>query len=342
MSTLQGHVGFLLRNSFKDRLASQNDESSGSSVMLAVWELSTGAKIPFPNGTGSNASIARAAGAYSNDGKYLVVGGRGVDFVRIYDASTLAFLKGKDYSAYSVSVDCRAIDISPNNQFVAVGSPSAINGASFHVFNFSDMSEVTLGDAWTTGNPLSIRFSPNGSLCAIANQGANYLTVYETTNWTRVTTGIAPSVINYVAEFSPDGLHLVVGTGSSPYFRVYATSDWSLVKTPTGAEIPGAVIRGCAFSPNGQKMVVTTESTAPFAKVYEPAMGYTLNATQPSLTGMSSARGISFNKKGTEFAIGHQVSGQLSAITRISTETMTSLTPVVGSQSASQWVAYNR
>lgn len=167
------------------------------------------------------------------------------------------------------------------------------------------------------------------------------LTIYETATWTRLTTGITPSVINYVAEFSPDGSHLVVGTGSSPYFQVYATSDWSLVKTPTGTEIPGTTIRGCAFSLNGQKMVVNTESTIPFAKVYEPALGYTLNATQPSLTSMVGVRGVSFNRTGTEFALGHNIGSGSTAITRINTNTMAVLTPLVGGTN-SDWVAYNR
>ena len=343
MSAKTGYAGVLLKPRFVDCIASPNDQSSGSSIRLAVWNLKTGNRLPFPDGTGTNASIERASGRFSKDGKYLVVGGRGVDFVRIYTAKTRSFLKGKDYSAYSVAIDCRAIDISPNNQFVAVGSDSAINGATFHVFNFSDMSEVTLGTAWAGGSPLSIRFSPDGALCAIANAYSNYLTVYETATWTKITTGIVPTIVSYVAEFSPDGNHLVVGLSSSPYFKVYAVSNWALVKTPTGTEIPGSIIRGCAFSRDGQKMAITTDSTAPFVKVYNPKSDYALSGSQPALTGIVNARGISFNRSGNEFAVGHSSNGQLSVITRIKTSTMAVLAPRVGgATSVAEWVAYNR
>lgn len=342
MSALQGHVSLLLRSAFTNRLASQNSDATGSSIMLAVWNTKTGQKIPFPNGTGSNSSVPRASGRYSKDGQYLLVGGRGVDFLRVYNAETLTYLKGKDYSAFSVAIDCRAVDISPNNQFIAVGSASAISGSAFHVFNFADMSEVTLGTAWAGGSPLSIRFSPNGLLCAIANQGSNLLTVYETTTWTRVTTGITPSTINYVAEFSPDSAHLVVGTGTTPFFLVYSTATWALLKTPTGSEIPGAIPRGCAFSLDGQTMGLTTETSAPFVKLYDVVPNYTLKSLQPTLTNIVGARGISFNRAGTELAIGHNSNSQPSAITRIRLSDMTTLTPIIGGSTNSDWVAYNR
>ena len=123
----------------------------------------------------------------------------------------------------------------------------------------------------TGGNPASrtlcTAFSPDGSLLAVGGISAPRVTVYDTSDWSKVTVSTQPASGNCAyMSFSPDGAYLAVVYSSSPYLLVYDTSDWSSV-TITGGD-PGSTPTQCHFSPDGNWLAVTRGGT-PSVVVYD-------------------------------------------------------------------------
>jgi WD40 repeat protein len=91
-------------------------------------------------------------------------------------------------------------------------------------------------------------FSPDGSLLAVAHQNSPNITIYNTSDWSKVANPAQlPPGNGYGCAFSPDGSLLAVAHNSSPYITIYNTSDWSKVANP--AQLPTGAANGCAFSP---------------------------------------------------------------------------------------------
>ncbi len=71
-------------------------------------------------------------------------------------------------------------------------------------------------------------FSPDGTLLAVAHSGGPYITVYNTSTWTKLANpSTLPSNAATGCAFSPDGTLLAVAHSSSPYLTVYNTSTWA-------------------------------------------------------------------------------------------------------------------
>ena len=87
----------------------------------------------------------------------------------------------------------------------------------------------------------SVAFSPNGAYLAVAHANAPVLTVYDTSNWSKVAlTGLTSGTGNSVA-FSPNGAYLAVAHAGAPFVTIYDTSDWSGIKLVTLTSTGSAV-----------------------------------------------------------------------------------------------------
>jgi len=112
---------------------------------------------------------------------------------------------------------------------------------------------ITGGLPSSTANGVAI--SPDGSLCAVAHYNSPYLTVYNTSDWSKVTiSSPPPSTANGVA-ISPDGSLCAVAHSGSPYLTVYRTSDWSMVDHPFAVVPAGFSAKGVAFFASSPRVI---------------------------------------------------------------------------------------
>ena len=88
-------------------------------------------------------------------------------------------------------------------------------------------------------------FSPDGTLLAVAHGGSPYITIYNTSTWTKLANpSVLPSNTANGCAFSPDGTLLAVAHGGSPYITIYDTSTWA---TTPGFSISSADSRAVSF-----------------------------------------------------------------------------------------------
>ncbi len=117
-----------------------------------------------------------------------------------------------------------------------------------------------------TNNANGCAFSPDGAFLAVAHAGGSFLTIYNTSDWSKVAnpTSLPTNNANGCA-FSPDGAFLAVAHNVSPFITIYNTSNWSKVANPTS--LPTNNANGCAFSPDGAFLAVA-HASSPFITTY--------------------------------------------------------------------------
>ncbi len=141
------------------------------------------------------------------------------------------------------------------------------NGALVSLQNVD--SKFVLAPASIPSTANGCAFSPDGSLLAVAHTASPHITIYNTSDWSKVANPaqLPPSTSNGCA-FSPDGSLLAVGHGGYPYITVYNTSTWAKLANPS--VLPPSVVYGCAFSPDGSLLAVAHDSS-PHITVYNPS-----------------------------------------------------------------------
>jgi len=112
---------------------------------------------------------------------------------------------------------------------------------------------ITGGLPSSTANGVAI--SPDGSLCAVAHYNSPYLTVYRTSDWSKVTISSPPPGTANGVAFNQDGSLCAVAHGSSPYLTVYRTSDWSKVDHPFAVVPANSYTRGVAFFASSPRVI---------------------------------------------------------------------------------------
>ena len=116
-----------------------------------------------------------------------------------------------------------------------------------------------------TGNDCA--FSPDGSLLAVTHATSPYITIYNTSDWTKLAnpSTLPPNNSNGCA-FSPDGSLLAVTHNSSPFITIYDTDTRTKLANPS--TLPSSAAYGCAFSPDGRLLAVAY-ITSPFITFYD-------------------------------------------------------------------------
>lgn len=183
---------------------------------------------------------------------------------------------------------------SPVGALFAVGNNA---GGSIHVFDGNTGDEITLAGGTVSGQCDAVAFSPDGSLLAVGHSSSPYLTVYNTSDWSKLTIGSLPPGSVKSLAFSPDGSLLAVGHNTTPFLTVYRTSDWS--KVTLGAN-PNATISELSFSPDGSKLAAAG-TTSPYLHWYS-----TTDWVKGSITGGNpgSVQAMAFNIDGSVLFLG--------------------------------------
>ena len=101
------------------------------------------------------------------------------------------------------------------------------NGSQVSLQNVD--SKLVLAPTSTPSTANGCAFSPDGSLLAVAHNSSPYITIYNTSDWSKVANPAQlPPGAAYGCAFSPDGSLLAVAYNSSPYITVYDTSTWAV------------------------------------------------------------------------------------------------------------------
>ena len=144
-------------------------------------------------------------------------------------------------------------------------------------------------------------FSPDGSLLAVAHNNSPYITIYATSNWSKLANpSTLPSNTANDCAFSPDGSLLAVAHNVSPFITVYNTSTWTKLANPS--TLPPSTANGCAFSPDGSLLAVA-HANSPYITVYNTSTWTKLAI--PSTLPPSTAYGCAFSPDGSLLAVAH-------------------------------------
>lgn len=226
------------------------------------------------------------------------------------------------------------------------------------VFTYSYTGDAT---------PSDITFSPNQQYMVITHYTAQWMKVYNTSDWSEVsyTPVTGAELDGYTASFSPDGAYLAVGTSGLNRLYIWDTSTWNyLPDTP----VISSYVNEVSFSPDGAYLAVahdggtklTIISTSTWTAIggtpslagtgkaarYSPngaylATGMTMtpyfrvyntnswNAVTGTPTFTAACNGVSFSPDGQYLAIAHSTSPYLTILST-SDWSVVSDTPVLG------------
>jgi WD40 repeat protein len=154
-----------------------------------------------------------------------------------------------------------------------------------------------------TGAARGCAFSPDGALLAVAHAVNPYITIYNTSDWSKVANPAQLPPTNaagYGCAFSPDGALLAVAIQFSPYIFIYNTSDWSKVANP--AQLPSSTGNGCAFSPDGALLAVA-HAGSPFVTIYNTSDWS--KVANPAQLPTNTGYGCAFSPDGALLAVAH-------------------------------------
>jgi len=155
-----------------------------------------------------------------------------------------------------------------------------------------------------TGIGRGAAFSPDGSLLAITHSTSPYVTIYNTSDWSKVTDpGTLPTGTGCGAAFSPDGSLLAIAHTTSPFVTIYNTSDWSKVTDP--GTLPAGDGQGAAFSPDGSLLAIAHVSS-PYVTIYNTSDWSKM--ADPGTLPTSIAWDAVFSPDGSLLAIAHLTS----------------------------------
>lgn len=208
----------------------------GSLISIGVSVYNTATEAKIVDLTVNPAFTRTRANAFSPDGSLLALGTQSSsDSLYVYETATWTRVPGSPTGITEEIVD---IDFSPDGSLMLTG-PTGL-GVTALLYNTSDWSAGPVLPAQPF-NPAKVAFNPDGSLIAIGSGGSPYLTLYRTSDFTKITgpTELPTDRVNGV-KFNRDGSLLAVAVEVSPFLIIYNTSDFSKLPDVTG--IPGGTI----------------------------------------------------------------------------------------------------
>lgn len=173
------------------------------------------------------------------------------------------------------------------------------------VLSTVDYTTYTSPASLPANSPVTAAFSPSGDWFACSNgNGAEKIYIYQTGrdtnagNWVKLAApATMPSLAIACMSFSPDSQYLAVGGNITNDFIIYKTSDWSVLATRDVS--PGSNVRSLDFSPDGSRLVVTTQTG--YLTLYD-IPGVTKVTGLPSVS--LDAKSVRHSPDGTEIVSG--------------------------------------
>jgi WD40 repeat protein len=177
-----------------------------------------------------------------------------------------------------------------------------------------------------TGPGVSVQFSTDGSLLAVAHSVSPYLTVYrvEGSTLTKLSDpSVLPTGTGRSVQFSPDGSLLAVRHDSSPYFSVYRVEGSTLTKLSDPSVLPTGTCNYMQFSPDGS-LLALSHAGSPYLSVYRVEGATLTKIADPSVLPTGNGNSVQFSPDGSLIAVAHGTSPYLT-VYRVEGSTLTKL-----------------
>ena len=206
-----------------------------------ITEQDIAGRTEFDISGGKTKGMEVECGAFTPDGRYLVLGGNlnGVKVFDLRDGSLVHHIK--------VEEEVDGMSVSRDGRFFAHAAPRSAQVRRRPDWNI--VASVRHGDKKGVTN--SIDFTPNASLMVSAgNYGHVILT--RTADWKQVGDGLIPKTSSIKSvRFSPDTRLVAAGYGEADCAAVYRTRDMSLLK-----HLPLFYIEAVAWTSDGCFLMV--------------------------------------------------------------------------------------
>ena len=218
-----------------------------------ITEQDIAGRTEFDISGGKTKGLEVECGAFTPDGRYLVLGGNlnGVKVFDLRDGSLIHHIK--------VEEEVDGLGISPDGCFFAHAAPRSAQVRSLPDWN--PVARVRHGDREGVTN--SIDFSSDtGLMVSAGNYGHVVLT--RTTDWRQVGDGLIPKTSSIKSvRFSPDNRLIAVGYGGAKCAAVFRVKDMSLVK-----HFPLFYIEAVAWTSDGRYLMAGGRDAQGCMRVY--------------------------------------------------------------------------
>jgi 6-phosphogluconolactonase (cycloisomerase 2 family) len=251
---------------------------------VSVFSVSSTGQLTQVTGSPVNSGGGPEAVAFSPDGKLLAVANFGDGTVSVFSVSSTGQLTQVTGSPYTTASGPDALAFSPNSGDLAVAN---FFGASLSVFSVNSSSgQLTPvpSSPYTLNNPLSVSFSPDGSLLvAGSNNGTlSSFSVNASTGQLTQFTGSPYPFVGYPRSlaFRPlAGDVLAVADESAEAVSVFSINPSTGAPTQIGSSYPtGTQTHSVAFNASGSLLASATNASSGTVSVFSVAADGTLTA----------------------------------------------------------------
>lgn len=171
---------------------------------------------------GFTKSLEVECGAFTPDGRYLVVAGN-LNGIKVFDLNDGSLARHIPYREVREEVD--GLSISPDGRFFAYGSFRSAK--VLHIEDWKMLHTVEYGREGSGSVVNSIHFTADGNLMTIAGNAGNVVVV-NTKGWNMVGNGLIPHATSIKSvRFSPDERLVAAGNGGGEV-TVWRVRDMSL------------------------------------------------------------------------------------------------------------------
>jgi WD40 repeat protein len=155
--------------------------------------------------------------------------------------------------------------ISPDGNFLAIGSSAVSNVDYLHVYKLPSLEKINLGTLPNNSAVYDIDFTPDSQYMLVTLHGANRIQVWQISGetFTLLTDNVdvQPTSTGRVGKFSDDGAFAAVGYASGDRLNVYSRSGGNLTLVQTlGSQLVAAPTY-LSFSPSANYLAAITTNT---------------------------------------------------------------------------------
>ena len=284
-------------------------------ISVYPWETGTGFGTKFANPS-TLPNIVKAV-AFSPDGANIAVVGAYSPYVYVYPWSSDGF--GTKYSDPSTlpAGSSMSVAFSPDGANLAVGHQTAPRITVYPWSSSGFGTKYTDPSSALAGTGQGVAWSPDGADIAVAHYTSPFITVYP---WSSgfgtkyADPSSLPGSYGMSVAFSPDGTDIALGHGNGTNPTCYMTSyPWSssgfgtkyMYPSINYGYAPAGTVTGIKFSPDGNDLAASMDST-PFIRVWPwPLTGYGAPYSNPGTLPANHCLDVAFSPDGADIAVVH-------------------------------------